>query len=197
MKMSREEKLLVNSRMQILWERLFVLPLMKRMAKPRPGGDFLELGCGQGAGVEFLFEYFGAGRVVAVDVDREQVELAGRRLHDRYTDRLDLRVGDAADLGDPPHEFDAVFSFNVLHHIEAWRNAIAEAARVLKPGGVFYLCDPYTVFYQMVNKYFGHPEEAAFTRRDLFAAINRTPLRLKDYIEIPGIFFILAAEKSL
>lgn len=33
--------------------------------------------------------------------------------------------------------FDAVTSFLMLHHVIAWREALGEAARVLRPGGAF------------------------------------------------------------
>jgi len=39
-------------------------------------------------------------------------------------------------------QFDGVFSFQVMHHIPGgWRQAVAETARVLRPGGWFVLTD--------------------------------------------------------
>ena len=31
-----------------------------------------------------------------------------------------------------------MFDFGIIHHVPQWRRALAEVARVLKPGGRFY-----------------------------------------------------------
>lgn len=108
----------------------------------RLGGDVrdgiaLEVGCGRGIGIDIILERFKAARVVAFDIDPKLVTLAQRRTAG-YGDRVSVSVGSAMDIEAADESFDAVFDFGVIHQIEEWRAAVAECARVLKPGGRFY-----------------------------------------------------------
>jgi len=100
----------------------------------------LEIGCGQGALARLLVERYRA-QMVASDYDPAQVALAQERLVD-LDGRIEFRVVDARTMPFGSAEFDALFSFGVLHHIpNGWRKAVAEIARVLKPGGWFVFTD--------------------------------------------------------
>lgn len=50
---------------------------------------------------------------------------------------IDYRVGSGADLPFEEKSFEAVSCCDVLEHIQDWKRVIAEAARVLVPGGLF------------------------------------------------------------
>ena len=55
-------------------------------------------------------------------------------------DRVDVHTGDGAALPFPDESFDTVVCFTMLHHVpspEQQDQLFAEAARVLRPGGVF------------------------------------------------------------
>ena len=114
--------------------------LLERVNLP-PRPMCLEVGCGQGALARLLVERYNA-RVVATDYDLAQIALARERLAD-LDGQVEFRVVDARAM---PFEddalFDAVFSFGVLHHLtRGWRLAVAEVARMLKPGGWFVFTD--------------------------------------------------------
>ena len=114
--------------------------LLERVNLP-PRPMCLEVGCGQGALARLLVERYNA-RVVATDYDLAQIALARERLAD-LDGQVEFRVVDSRVM---PFEegatFDAVFSFGVLHHIpNGWRLAVAEVARMLKPGGWFVFTD--------------------------------------------------------
>jgi ubiquinone/menaquinone biosynthesis C-methylase UbiE len=101
------------------------------------GMEVLEIGCGRGVGVEVILDRLGAAHVRASDFDPEQVERAQRRLHGRSPSSYTLTTADAASLEMRDASVDAVVSFGTVHHVPRWRDAVAEAARVLRPGGVF------------------------------------------------------------
>jgi ubiquinone/menaquinone biosynthesis C-methylase UbiE len=105
-----------------------------------PDAHCLEIGCGQGVMTRLLVERFG-GPLVATDFDPDQAAAARERLGN-LVGKVDFRVVDARDMPFPDAQFDAVFSFGVLHHLMGgWRRAVSEAGRVLRPGGWFVCTD--------------------------------------------------------
>jgi ubiquinone/menaquinone biosynthesis C-methylase UbiE len=97
--------------------------------------DVLEVGCGRGVGVEVLLDRLGARHVTAFDLDPAMVERAERRLRDRPASAVGLSTGDATEISHPAASFDAVVDFGTIHHVPQWQQAVAEIARVLRPGG--------------------------------------------------------------
>lgn len=93
----------------------------------------LDLGCGGG----FLANYL-AGRghqVTGIDTSAESLEVARR--YD-WTRSVDYRLGDACALPFPDASFDAVCAMDLIEHITEPDRLIAEAGRVLRPGGLFF-----------------------------------------------------------
>ena len=93
----------------------------------------LDLGCGAG----FLANYLAARghQVSGLDADAESLEVA--RAYDR-TACVDYRRGDACALPFPDGAFDVVCAMDLLEHVEDPARLVAEAARVLAPGGTFF-----------------------------------------------------------
>ena len=139
MKLTCFEKRFVNSPQHARRTEQTALALLEHVSLP-PHPRCLEVGCGQGALARLLVERYGA-QVVASDYDPAQVALAQERLAD-LGGQVEFRVVDARDMPFDDAQFDALFSFGVLHHIPGgWRKAVAEIARVLKPGGWFIFTD--------------------------------------------------------
>jgi ubiquinone/menaquinone biosynthesis C-methylase UbiE len=139
MKLTCFERRLINSPHHARHTQQTALALLEHVSLP-PQPHCLEVGCGQGALARLLVERYGA-RVVASDYDPAQVALAQERLAD-LGEQVELHVVDARDIPFDDATFDAVFSFGVMHHIPGgWREAVAEIARVLKPGGWFVFTD--------------------------------------------------------
>lgn len=99
------------------------------------GAQVLELGSGPGATTTALQAL--AASLTCVEIDHR---LATGLLRRSGGDRLRVIAADAAALPFPDQSFDAVVSFSMLHHVvsSALQDRVfAEAARVLRPGGVF------------------------------------------------------------
>lgn len=98
-------------------------------------GEVLEIGAGGGAMAAGIAAGFPQVRITATDIDEAMVERAARRLA-RFGDRARAARADSTALPFDGGRFDAVLSFLMLHHVGAWETALAEAARVLRPGGL-------------------------------------------------------------
>jgi ubiquinone/menaquinone biosynthesis C-methylase UbiE len=100
----------------------------------RPHGDVLEIGAGSGAMAVELLATYPDVRLTVTDVDDEMVKVASARLSS-FGDRVTARSADANALPFPDDTFDVVLSWVMLHHTLEWEQALAEAVRVLRPGG--------------------------------------------------------------
>lgn len=106
----------------------------------RPAGRILEIGAGGGAmAAQLLRRGQGAAggsglRLVATDYDQAMAVAAAAALAPFGTGAAAARA-DAAALPFADGSFDWVLSFAMLHHVVAWERALAEAVRVLRPGG--------------------------------------------------------------
>lgn len=96
-----------------------------------------DLGCGTGAVIGALAPY--VARVVGVDGSDDM--LATARTRTRGLANVELRRGTLEALPLADAWLDAAVMMLVLHHLPAPAEALAEAARVLKPGGRLLVVD--------------------------------------------------------
>lgn len=114
------------------------------------GKRVIDVGCGDGALVRLLTR-FGA-HVLGVECSPRQ--LAKARAAERVGDE-EIVEGVGQSLPADNDSADAVVFFNSLHHIPInhQAKALAEAARVLKPGGEVYVSEPlpFGAFFEAVR----------------------------------------------
>lgn len=130
--MSTAEQLFCRSAPWRAFARGVVLPWA--LAGTPLTGDVLELGAGSGAMAEGAMRTHPGIRLTATDLDAAMVGAARDRLAG-----LPGAVVEQADVTALPFDdgtFDVVTSYLMLHHVIDWPAALAEAARVLRPGGV-------------------------------------------------------------
>jgi len=96
-----------------------------------------DLGCGTGQLSAALAPF--VARVVAVDASAAMLQAAKRRLQ-AFTN-IDLRRGELEALPIDDGRLDAATLMLVLHHVPDPAQALAEVARVLKPGGRVIIAD--------------------------------------------------------
>jgi ubiquinone/menaquinone biosynthesis C-methylase UbiE len=103
----------------------------------------LDLGCGTGVVARALAARRGfAGTVTGVDQSPEFIAAAERlAAHDGVGDRVRFVVGDAHQLGFPASSFDAVVAHTLVSHVRDPLVVLAEAARVVRPGGSVAIFD--------------------------------------------------------
>jgi ubiquinone/menaquinone biosynthesis C-methylase UbiE len=91
----------------------------------------LDIGCGPGAAVRAV-----AGSVArAVGVDRSEAMVHIARRRSRGVPDVEFEVGAAEELPYPDATFDRVWTIHSYHHWEDPTRGLAEAQRVLRPGG--------------------------------------------------------------
>jgi len=93
----------------------------------------LDLGCGAG----FLANEMAARGHAVTGIDSAVESLDVAAAHDR-TRSVTYRPGDATALEFPAQSFDIVCAMDLLEHVEEPARLVAEAARVLVPGGLFF-----------------------------------------------------------
>lgn len=106
---------------------------------PMKGRRVVDIGCGDGALVRLMTRE--GARVTGVDTNPAQIAKA-RAAEAAGDETYVLAPGET--LPFPDGAFDAVVIFNALHHVpaEALDAALAEAARVLGPGGHACIVEP-------------------------------------------------------
>ncbi|WP_445193490.1 ArsR/SmtB family transcription factor [Sphingomonas sp. Tas61C01] len=110
---------------------------MARLLGDGPIGRLIDIGTGTGR----MLELFGAQAEAALGIDRssEMLRLARAKLHDRAN--TELRQADLYALPMADGAADVAILHHVLHFAQQPGAAIAEAARVLGPGGRLLIAD--------------------------------------------------------
>jgi len=179
--MSRFEKIFVNNPISA-WGQKRTARLMLQLGGEIKEGKVLEIGCGWGRGVELILSLFNAASVDAFEFDPDQLMLAKKRLLPKYKDNVRLFEASATDIPSPDSVYDAVFDFNVLHHIPDNDKAIKEIARVLKTGGRFFFQE-YMVAYAcglLTRLFVHHPHEGQFNWQGLSERLAKVGLNVTE-----------------
>lgn len=135
----------------------------------------LDVGCGSGSLTRFLSRQ--GALVTGIECNPRQMEKAKRTPlvgQEQYLDGL----GEA--LPAKNTETDIVVYFNSLHHVpvEHHDQALAEAARVLVPNGLLYICEPVAEgpHFEMMRPI----DDETYVRAEAYSAIQRTRNTLLD-----------------
>ncbi len=103
------------------------------------GANILDMGCGTGRLLDRLAAKFPDVRGTGLDLSSNMLRIA--RQSNSHHPRLIYIQGQAESLPFGECQFDAVFSsISFLHYLEP-QQVLSEVARVLSPGGRFYLVD--------------------------------------------------------
>jgi ubiquinone/menaquinone biosynthesis C-methylase UbiE len=137
---------------------------------PFDGATVLELGCGRAEKARTLAETGRPRQIIALEVDRIQHQ---RNLQVTDLPGVSFRHGGAEAIPLDDASVDLVLMFKSLHHVpaELMDAALAEIARVLKPGGLAWISEP--VYAGDLNEVFKLFHDEKFVREAAFAAVRR------------------------
>jgi len=101
--------------------------------------DLIDIGTGTGRMLELFSPH--VGNCTGIDLSREMLAVARTNLEHPAMVNCQVRHGDMYQLPVPGRHFDVAIMHQVLHYAEDPARALAEAARVLRPGGLLLVID--------------------------------------------------------
>ena len=106
------------------------------------GKTVVDIGSGAGGIAMLLADWYGAARVIGLDVETTMVEYARAKVERAgLQDRIEIRKVEPGPMPLPDANVDIVFSKDSIIHIPDKETLAADAFRVLKPGGWFVASD--------------------------------------------------------
>ena len=151
-------------------------------------GDF---GCGTGQVSAALAPF--VARVIAVDASAAMLQAAKKRLH--AFDNVDLRRGELEALPIDDGRVDTATLMLVLHHVPEPEKALAEVARVVKPGGRAIVVDMLPHDRESYRQQMGHvwlgfsdDQVRRMMSESGFEEIRSIPLAPDARAKGPGLF---------
>jgi ubiquinone/menaquinone biosynthesis C-methylase UbiE len=135
--------------------------------------SLLDLGTGTGRMLELFAPLY--SRAVGLDASTDMLAVARANLDRAGISRAQVRLGDIYHLPLPRDSFDVVTVHQVLHFLDDPERAIAEAARVLRPGGRLLIVD-------------FAPHELEFLReRHAHRRLGFGHAAMRQWVEAPGL----------
>lgn len=101
-----------------------------------------DLGCGGGRNAGELLKKYPQAHVTAIDYSALSVEKAKTFNQAAISQgRCEVRQGDVSDLCLPDSSFDLATAFETVYFWPGLEKCFGQVARILKPGGVFMICN--------------------------------------------------------
>ena len=183
-------------RSDLFGDQFFLWALLGLIDSSIVAGD---LGCGTGQLTEIIAPY--VQRVIAVDGSNDMLDAARLRLGGAAN--VDLRKGELENLPIDAAELDAAMLSLVLHYSPAPPRALADVARVLKPGGRVLVVDMLPHERQEYQQQMGHvwlgfseKQIARFLAGAGFRDVRVRPLPADPEAKGPALFAAVAAKQS-
>lgn len=146
--------------------------VMRQLLAGRQFGSILEVGCGTGKNTGLLAEM--GGEVTAVDFSPGMLAQAQAKI---AAPHVTFQVADITQPWPlPPAAFDLVTCNLILEHIEELDFVVAQASRVLKPGGQLFICELHPF-----KQYLG--SKARFTQNEETTFIPAFVHHISDFLQ--------------
>lgn len=151
--------------------------LAEMLLRLLPPLDIADVGAGEGT-VSLLLAQ-GARKVIAVDSSRKMVEYGSALAVKNGVPNLEYRLGDMEELPLRDGEVDLVLMHQALHHCLHPAVAVAEAWRVLRPGGRLVVLDLLRHDFEGARELYGD-EWLGFSRVELLERIAGAGFACED-----------------
>ena len=137
------------------------ISLLKAIPVMKDPLSILDLGCGTGAGLKYVFDKVPNAHVVCVDVSEKMLYIL-REKYPEYIDNLEIMCKSYLKMEFGKEKFDYVIACSTLHHLlaEDKLELYRKIKRALKPDGVL-----------LIHDYISLTEEEELTRREKFLSL--------------------------
>ena len=156
---------------------------VQEILPPGPITDLLDIGTGTGRIIEILGPR--VGRAVGIDLSHEMLTVARSNLERKSLRNCVVQHGDMYQLPFPNKSFDAVTIHQVLHFAERPGDVIAEAVRVLRPGGFLVAADFLAHGLEFLRADYAH-RWLGFDDGDVLAWCRQAGLKARAPIHLSG-----------
>ncbi len=117
------------------------MDILKERLRKWHGGRVLDVATGRGAFVEYLMASLaGYHRIIGIDLSENNINMAREHFG---SEKVNFEVMDAGKMAFADDSFDTVAIGYSLHHLNHIDGILGEMKRVLKPGGLFLICEMY------------------------------------------------------
>jgi ubiquinone/menaquinone biosynthesis C-methylase UbiE len=199
---SREANIIVHSKMAASYDarephfraenQNKVRKVLERL-RVEHGGRLLDIGCGTGFIIRLAADLF--DEVWGIDVTRAMLALVPNSSGNVHTCEAD-----ASSLPFQSASFDVVSAYSFLHHLKEMEPVLAEAFRVLQPGGCLYVdLEPNRLFWENITA-IKDVTTAATSRLvlDEIDSVCRTDQKVAETFDIaPDVFNLAEYNKAL
>jgi len=145
--------------------------------------SLLDLGTGTGRMLELLHPLY--SKAIGIDASASMLAVARANLDRAGISNAQVRLGDIYNLPLPRDSFDVVTVHQVLHFLDDPERALAEAARVLRPGGRLLIVDFAPHALEFLREDFAH-RRLGFGRDQVEQWIAAPGLVLDSAIDLPA-----------
>jgi len=149
----------------------------------------LDIGCGTGYGTAQLAQH--ARSAVGIDVSADALVYA--REHYQIPNTTFLTASATA-IPFQRASFDLITAFEVIEHLDDWRDLLVEARRLLDPGGMFLVSTPNKLYYaesranQGPNPFHTHEFEFSEFRDALAVVFPTVTILLQNRLESQAFY---------
>lgn len=141
------------------------------------GQDILDAGCGEGITLEKLVKQFTQGNIVGIDTEAENIDICQQH-------KLPVQAGSVYQIPFADNSFDTVLFSEVIEHLDSPDQALAEIARVLRPGGCAIVIFPNDFMFMVARLLTGKFREAFY---DPGHVMQWTPAKIKTALDNAGL----------
>jgi ubiquinone/menaquinone biosynthesis C-methylase UbiE len=146
-------------------------------------GALLDIGTGTGRMAELLAPH--ARHVTAFDKSPEMLRIARTRLQQLPAEAVELVQGDFTALPFADGSFDTVLFHQVLHYAQEPEGVLAEAARVVRPGGRVAVVDFAAHDREELRERHAHAR-LGFSDEQMLALLTEAGFGAENTIALPG-----------